>query len=284
MNINKFKDSCSLSDNFSFNDGIWYSSKSLQVSYPKEGYNACFNLEENSFWFRHRNNCIVSLIAKYSLNDLFFDIGGGNGFVTKAIENAGAPVVLVEPGLEGVLNAKRRNVENVFCGTLNDLFELKGQLPTIGTFDVIEHIHDDDRFVKDIHKMLKKDGIFYATVPAYKFLWSDEDTDAGHYRRYSRRSIKKLLKNNNFEIVYSTYLFSILTVPLFVLRTMSSVLGIRKKTKKDNSSEHTQNKGFIGEILNSVWKWELGRIQNYKSIPFGTSCLIVAKKKEYDTL
>ncbi len=278
MNITQFNDFCS-SSSFSYENEIWYSSKKTTISYPEDGYDACFELEENSFWFRHRNNCIVSLVKKYAENDLFFDIGGGNGFVTKAIENAGIQAILIEPGADGVLNAKKRTVKNVFCGILNDLSELKGQLPAIGTFDVIEHIQDDDKFVKDIHKMLKQGGYFFVTVPTYKFLWSDEDTEAGHYRRYTRKSMIKLLKGNDFEIVYSTYLFSALIVPLFVLRTMSSILGIRKKTKKDNSSEHTQNKGIIGKILDSVWKWELHSIQNQKTIQFGTSCLIVAKKK-----
>ena len=31
-----------------------------------------------------------------------FDVGGGNGFVTLAIQNAGMDAVLVEPGPEGV--------------------------------------------------------------------------------------------------------------------------------------------------------------------------------------
>jgi len=279
MNIIQFDNFCTESDAISLKNGIWRSSKSSNISYPDEGYNACFDMEDTSFWFQHRNNCIVSVVKKYASNELFFDIGGGNGFVSKAIENAGIDGVLIEPGHEAVLNAKKRNIKNVFCGTLSDLSELNGKISTIGTFDVIEHIQDDNKFINEVHSMLKQGGIFFATVPAYKFLWSDEDTDAGHFRRYTRKSITQLLKNNGFEIIYSTYFFSVLVFPIFIFRTLSSKMGIRKKTSTIDQKEHSQKTGFVGKILNFVWNFELTRIQNNKFVPFGTSCLIVAKKK-----
>ena len=40
-------------------------------------------LEEDSFWFNHRNNIIANAVKKHSKGNVFFDIGGGNGFVAK---------------------------------------------------------------------------------------------------------------------------------------------------------------------------------------------------------
>lgn len=279
MTIDRFKEYLLSSKEFSFNSGVWYSSNSSKLSYPKEGYDNCFELEENSFWFRHRNNCLVSVIKKYSPHNLFFDIGGGNGFVSKAIDNAQISVVLVEPGKAGVLNAKKRDLKNIVCGTLNDLNGLIGRVDAIGAFDVIEHIEDDNKFVKEIHTMLKNEGFFFVTVPAFQFLWSNEDRDAGHFKRYSQRNILKLLRENGFELIYSTYFFSFLLIPLFIVRTLPSKLGIRRKSKTQTQREHNQNNGFIGKVFDLIWNWELGRIQRQKSIPFGTSCLIVARKK-----
>lgn len=37
------------------NDGIYYAAESGVISYPEEGNEACFELEDRSFWFRHRN-------------------------------------------------------------------------------------------------------------------------------------------------------------------------------------------------------------------------------------
>src|SRR4051794_8998163 len=38
-------------------DGVWFASKREPVSYLEEGNALCFQLEEKSFWFAHRNAC-----------------------------------------------------------------------------------------------------------------------------------------------------------------------------------------------------------------------------------
>ena len=59
-------------------DGIYYSKQveekvesgkrnveSEAISYPEEGNEACFEIEDQSFWFRHRNNCIRELVMNF---------------------------------------------------------------------------------------------------------------------------------------------------------------------------------------------------------------------------
>jgi hypothetical protein len=77
--------------------GIWYSKGHSRISYPEEGNAMSFQLEDNPWWFKNRNTLIVNMVRKYSRGKLFWDIGGGNGFVSKGLQNAGQKVVLVEP-------------------------------------------------------------------------------------------------------------------------------------------------------------------------------------------
>ena len=95
------------------NDGIFFSGKEIDVSYPKDGNEFCFQIEKDSFWFNHRNNCIIEAVRKYSPNEVFFDIGGGNGFVAMGLEEKGIATVLIEPGIEGCLNSKKRGLKNI---------------------------------------------------------------------------------------------------------------------------------------------------------------------------
>ncbi len=46
-------------------DGIYYASESEAISYPEEGNEACFEVEDQSFWFRHRNDCIRELVRSF---------------------------------------------------------------------------------------------------------------------------------------------------------------------------------------------------------------------------
>jgi hypothetical protein len=90
-------------------NGIFYSKEQGKVSYRESGNESCFQIEENSFWFRHRNNCIVGSVMEYCTNSTFFDVGGGNGFVAKGLEDKGISKVLIEPGIQGCINAKKRS-------------------------------------------------------------------------------------------------------------------------------------------------------------------------------
>jgi len=261
-------------------DGIYFTEELNEISYPEDGNQICFQLEENSFWFEHRNNCILELVKKYAPNDLFFDIGGGNGFVARNLEKNGINSVLVEPGLSGCLNAKKRGLSNVICSTLeNTVFSLNS-LPAVGVFDVVEHIEDDLGFLQSIHQYLEENGLIFITVPAYNFLWSNEDVDAGHFRRYTLNSIEAVLKDASFKVEYSSYIFSLLPLPIFLLRSIPSKLGFHKNSNEfdKHEKEHTQSKGFLGRLLDKLWLSEANAVKNGRRIPLGSSCLVVARK------
>ena len=141
--------------------GIYYADSSENISYPIDGNNNSLEFEENSFWFSHRNNCITQMIKNYppTKNGLIFDVGGGNGFVSKGLLDAGFDVVLVEPGLYGAMNAKNRGIKNVICATTHTAKFQSGTIPSIGVFDVVEHIEDDIGFLKHLYELLVPGGM-----------------------------------------------------------------------------------------------------------------------------
>lgn len=261
-------------------NGILYAESKSEISYPDDGNNICFQIEENSFWFRHRNNCIVEAVKKYAPSSDFFDVGGGNGFVTKALEENGIQSILVEPGADGCLNAQKRSVKHIICSTLENALFKKDRIPAIGLFDVVEHIENDKAFLQSIYAFLKPDGYVFITVPAFYVLWSNEDKDAGHYRRYTLNTLEDKLKLAGFTIEYATYIFCVLPAPIFLFRTITSRLGFNKKSNdpEKHKHEHEAKKSVLQKILNKIWRYELRQISAGKKIPFGSSCFVVARK------
>ena len=75
--------------NLELRNGIWFSENSASLSYPDIGYDICFEIEENSFWFAHRNKCIIETVKNFSPGGTVFDVGGGNGYVACGLEKAG---------------------------------------------------------------------------------------------------------------------------------------------------------------------------------------------------
>lgn len=266
-------------------DGIWYSQGQVSLSYPADGNDVCRDIEEHSFWFNHRNACIMEAVNLFPPvnNGSVFDIGGGNGFVTLALLKAGFDAVLVEPGQAGALNAKKRGIANVICATTQTAGFREDSLPAVGIFDVLEHIENDQTFLRSIHCMMQKNGFLYLTVPAYNALWSNEDAHAGHFRRYTLRSVSAVLESTGFEIVFASYFFRFLPIPIFLLKSIPSRLGFQmrsdsRRSEKNVASEHSLPRNFIGHSLTRMMDAEIIKIGNREPMRFGGSCLIVAKK------
>lgn len=259
-------------------EGIWFSAVQPEISYPTDGNLNCLRIEEKSFWFNHRNCCILATVKNFPPQGTLFDVGGGNGFVSLALNRAGFPTILVETGIEGARNAKLRRVPSVVCSTLEDAGFIGNTLPAIGLFDVLEHIRDDNTFLKIIRSLLTKNGRLYLTVPAHKFLWSTDDDYAGHYRRYSLRELERQIVGLGFKIEYATYFFSFLPLPIFLSRTIPSKLGSRKRFSFDRfERENNPNVGILNFLSNWFLEMELSRIRNRETQAFGSSILLVTR-------
>lgn len=200
-----------LTEGLCLKDGVWFSRKSIKVSYPNIDNKLYAEIENYSFWFIHRNRCIASLVRRFNSKNILFDIGGGNGVVSANLDEIGIETVLVEPSKKTLAIAKRRGVKNLVCAPLEGLTFPKNSINAVG--------------------------------------------------------------------IFRTYMFSFLPVPIFLFRslpfkifhlTMNHVDVIKNKYKtKPNLFKY---------LINKLCKWEERRIRKLKSIPFGSSCFVVAQK------
>jgi SAM-dependent methyltransferase len=264
-------------------EGDWRCKSLSAVSYPVWGNQACFDVEDSSFWFRHRNACILEALRQYPPPGPLFDVGGGNGFVAKAMQDAGLEVVLVEPGAAGAQNARRRGIQHVVLATLEDAGFIPASLPAIGLFDVMEHMEDDHKFLETIRNYLSPEGRIYLTVPAYQAFWSEADVVAGHYRRYSRKPLKELFERAGFEVEFATGFFHFLPPAILALRVIPYRLGWKALSESQGSdtkmaNQHKIRSGLIAKTLNRIQQRELAGIRDRRETRFGASWLVVARK------
>ncbi len=262
--------------------GIWYAAKQEFVSYPSEGNDRCFEVEDKSFWFQHRNACIVELVKRFppSGKGPIFDVGGGNGYVAKGLMDAGWNVVLVEPGPAGARNAKSRGVRHVVCATTHAAGFNDGTMPAVSVFDVVEHIKDDVGFLRHLWDLLEPGGMLYITVPAYNFLWSQHDVTAGHCRRYTCGGLSHQLSSVGFHVCFGTYFFRVLPITVFLLRSLPFRLGLRSAVAAPENADkaHGTKEGQAVRILRKLLASERNHIAEKRSMSLGGSCLIAAQK------
>ena len=85
--------------------------------------------------------------------------------------------------------------------------ELESQrFDTVVAINVLEHLRDDVGALRSLEGLLEPDGILALLVPAHSWLYGPYDRADGHYRRYSKASLRSALLKTRFRPVKMHYL------------------------------------------------------------------------------
>ncbi|CAN5367742.1 hypothetical protein BH09SUM1_BH09SUM1_19830 [soil metagenome] len=93
---------------------------------------------------------------------------------------------------------------------------LAENIDTVFSSNVVEHIKDDDAAFRGAHKILKPGGRIVILVPAFQQLYSPLDRNLEHYRRYTKKTLKRKLESAGFEIEDMWYMNMVGAVGWFV--------------------------------------------------------------------
>jgi hypothetical protein len=74
---------------------------------------------------------------------------------------------------------------------------------------VLEHIENDHDAVSTLGAILKPSGSLLLYVPAYQLLFSSMDRKVGHFRRYRRNQLIRLVEANGFTVKRAEYVDSL---------------------------------------------------------------------------
>jgi SAM-dependent methyltransferase len=137
-------------------------------------------------------------IAPY-LGPEVLEVGAGIGGTTKALCRDGhhrwvclePDRALVERLSQAIAARELPPCCRPVIGTLNDVLDLP-PVDSILYIDVLEHIENDCDELAQISCHLKPGGYLIVLSPAHPFLYTAFDRAIGHYRRYTRGSLRAL--------------------------------------------------------------------------------------------
>ena len=191
-------------------------------------YEQMAELDQRHWWYRARREVIAALIRRVAPpppGGRILEVGCGTGHNLAMLGEFGK-VDALELDEEARTLAEQRLGRAVHNAPLPELSGIDdAAYDLIGAFDVIEHIDDDSAALRSIAGKLKPGGKLVMTVPAHQWMWSAHDVVNHHQRRYSKSSLKKLIKGSPLKLESIGYLNSLLFPVAVAQRLASKIAG-----------------------------------------------------------
>jgi len=249
----------------------------------------------NNYIKYRRHRLRIKLIKKFVKTGKLYDIGVGWGHFLHTAQRMGFET----EGVEISELMHHYATEDLKLKVAHDNF-YQLQLPekkwdVVTMWDVLEHLDEPELAVKKAHSIIKDGGYFVIQVPQIdskvavkqKEKWSMMSIE--HVNYFSKRTIKKLLEDNGFEVVKykSSY-----ELKLFLMFTVLPWLKRKKSKSEDNGSvekqeiSNTERQNFFNKVTNIpkffIWLGLFCHDLIYKTltlINYGEEMIVIAKKK-----
>ena len=117
--------------------------------------------------------------------------------------------------------------------------------------NVLEHIEEEKNALENIRRALRPGGRFAVLVPAFNWLYGSVDKAIFHQRRYTRRRLKKALKNAGFR-VEKTFYFNVFGIPGWFWQN-------RIRKKKQNSPRDSWSSSTNSSPPSNTWIYPSAR-------------------------
>lgn len=240
-------------------------------------------LEAKHFWYRVRNRLIIWAMRQYfphlavSRQASFLEIGCGTGYVLSGVRQAIPQLACAgsEIFVEGLQFAAERLPGVSLYQMDARVLPFENEFDVIGTFDVLEHIEEDEKVLSELYRAVKKPGGgIIITVPQHPSLWSTYDERAHHVRRYTSKELAAKIQKAGFKLRRMTSFVSTLLPAMWLSRRLQK--NERAGAELDQSHEFA-----IHPLLNKAFEQclnlEAAVIAAGVNFPIGGSLLAIAE-------
>jgi SAM-dependent methyltransferase len=192
-----------------------------------EVYEQMPEVEDGPRWFRARRAIAQHMIRRLDLPKpaTILEAGMGRGGNWPMLSEYGE-VHGFEPRAPAREAAKKNAGTEIPFGSLPaNVPDWQGrQFHLIVCLDVLEHIDDDVASVRALSGLLHPGGYILRTVPALQSLWSYYDESHEHKRRYSHKTLRRVLAVRALELVNMSYTGFFLFPLIYGVRLMNKLL------------------------------------------------------------
>jgi len=195
--------------------------------YPQEYYDKQNRLERVVVKLLH--DMKIKKITSFKRRGRILDVGCGSGELLSHLKERVWEVYGVDTSEVAYKLAKRKIGQRVFNCELKDCQFVDQYFDVITLNHVLEHMLDPNEELRNIHRILKDDGVLLLSTPNIDSLqfkiskekWFGIDSPR-HLNIYSPKTVKLILNKNGFRILEITY--PLIDFPLDFYRSLKGKL------------------------------------------------------------
>jgi SAM-dependent methyltransferase len=238
-------------------------------------------LERVHWWFEGRRRLFFDLLARVlrGQRDLkMLDVGCGAGGMLGELRRFGEPAGL-EISRELLAAARGRGFPRLLVGSAERLPCAPRSLDLVTAFDCVEHLEDDVGAFRGFHAALKPGGRLFLSVPAWQFLYAENDRVAMHRRRYRRSGLTAKLESVGFSIEKASYvnawLFPLIVPAVLLLKLKQRFFKRAGAPAETNLSYRAPT--LVNALLARIFSSERF-VLRHASFPLGHSLIVLARR------
>jgi SAM-dependent methyltransferase len=197
------------------------------------------------------------------------DVGCGTGAMSAAMSELGS-VVSADLSDLALRYSARRGLRSLSSCDATRLPFRSGAFDAVVALDLLEHIPDDGAAAMEFCRVLTPGGCLFATVPAYRSLWSGHDQALMHMRRYNRAEVRSLIVGGGLRVLRLSYAMTALFPLVWLVRMLERRSPTPQASVKPLPA--AVNRALI-RVLNAE-NAALRRVD----LPFGVTVLCVAER------
>lgn len=230
-------------------------------------YDEIYATEDTHWWFRGRRAVIRALLERAGVRAPVRGLDAGCGTGRNLVEFKWlGEFTGVDPSANAVEFCKARGLESVVQAHIEHLPFDDETFDLVFAFDVLEHLDDDRRGLRELRRVARPGARLIATVPAYRWLWSQHDDTHQHRRRYVRPQLLAAVRATGWRPLFATYFNSLLLPPIAAVRAFR---------RDDTTSSDYEMTGRAGALLELPMRIEARAISRGARLPAGVSIGVV---------
>jgi SAM-dependent methyltransferase len=157
-------------------------------------------------------------------------------------------------------------------------------IDAIVSANLLEHVPDDRRALREMARVLRPGARAVVVVPAGPSTYDYYDRFLGHERRYARGELADKARAAGLEVVEEVAIAGLLFVPFWLVKQRNRLVhrGLRGAALEQRVAHDiaTTKDSRVGRAL---WKVEEGLSRRGVALPFGIRWLVVARRPDEGT-